>query len=169
MHRNRAIVMTLIGFCGMLACTATNTRAQEFPGLGVGDMWAANMAFDQQFDQWNRHMSWQVALATPNDQPLPFNAMTISNSITAGSEAALGYVRNSQVNSNRQLDAVGRWTTGAVQGNWYYGSQYGPSYDPNVYVMPYTSGPGVYHNVNGYMYQGYNPGYENYYPVQYGR
>jgi hypothetical protein len=35
--------------------------------------------------------------------------------------------------------------------------------------MPYTSGPGVYHNVNGYVYPGYHQGYENYYPVQFGR
>jgi hypothetical protein len=138
-------------------------RAQEFPGLGVADMAAANMAFDQQFDQWNRHMSWQLALAIPNDQPLPFNAMTIAQ---ANRETSAAYERMNAgwyANSNRQMDAVGRWTTGAIQGNWYYQPEYGTQHDPH-FVLPY--GPGAYHETNGYIYEGYNPqADQNLYPV----
>jgi hypothetical protein len=141
------LIVAVIGLCGLFAGSAA--KAQEFPGLGVGDLWAANMAFDQQFDHWNRQMSWQVALATPNDQPLPFNAMTISNSITQGSNAALDYVRASQYNSNAALNAVERWDTGAVQGNWYYGN------GNESYVLPYQYN--TYHQNNGYIYGGYNP------------
>jgi hypothetical protein len=113
------------------------------------DIAAANAQFDAQFDVWARQGAWQAALATPNDQPLPFNAMTISNSITEGSNAALGYVQQSQYNSNAALNAVERWDTGAVQGNWYYGN------GQNSYVLPYQYN--TYNMQNGYIYGGYNP------------
>jgi hypothetical protein len=161
MLRNRAIVMTLIFVSGMLA--ASSVRGQEFPGLGVGDIYQANMQFERQFDQWARVGAWQAALATPNDQPLPFNAMTISNSVSAGNDATLGYIRASQYNSNRACGAVERWDTGAVQGNWYYGSQYGGP----AQVLPYV--PNSYYEQNGYLYGGYQQGGNNYYPMYYGR
>ena len=87
MLKNRVTVASaLIVLCGLLAAPKA-ARAQEFPGLGVGDLWAANAAFDQQFDQWAYHMSWEVARQIPDDQPLPFNAMTIHDSINASNRA----------------------------------------------------------------------------------
>ena len=140
----------------------SSATAQEFPGFGVAQIGAANAEFDRQFDQWNRYMSWQVALATPNDQPLPFNAMTIAQSNREAQDVMIGYIHNTQINSNRALGAVERWDVGAVQGNWYYQPQYGGSYDPN-FVLPY--GPGSYYEQNGYIYQGNQPGGNNLYPM----
>jgi hypothetical protein len=138
-------------------------KAQEFPGLGVGDLWAANMQFEQQFDQWARVGSWQVALATPNDQPLPFNAMTISNSINQGNQAFYGYLGGLQNSSAATSAAIGAYSTGAIQGNWYYQNPY----SGQTVVAPYTNNPysGYYQN-NGYFYQGTQPGGVNYYQMQ---
>jgi hypothetical protein len=154
------LIVALTAIFGLFC--VTSARAQDFPGLGVGGLWEANMAFENQFYNWAAQGAWDVALATPNDQPLPFNAMTISNSITEGSNAAFGYVRSLQANSNSALDAVGRWDVGAIRDNWYFGSEYGYG----TYELPYQ--PGGYYNVNGYLYGGYNPYYENYYPLYFG-
>jgi hypothetical protein len=153
----KCLIIALAGFGGLFC--ASSARAQEFPGLGVGGMYEMNMQFEAQFDVWARQGAWEAALATPNDQPLPFNAMTISNSITEGSNAALSFVQNSEINSNRALDAVGRWDLGAVQGNWAFGGQFGGT----PQVLPYQ--PGAYHDNNGWITPGFNPNFENFYPI----
>jgi hypothetical protein len=155
--RIRTITLSLVALLATLI--ATSAKAQEWPGYGgLNDIYQMNMAFDQQFDQQARIGAWQAALATPNDQPLPFNAMTISQSISAGNDAALGYVRSSQYNSNRALGAVERWDTGAIQGNWYYGNGSG-----QTYVLPYQYNSYYQSPTSGYFYGGYQYGGNNYY------
>lgn len=114
-------------------------RADDFPGLGVSHMWANEVAFQNQFYNWAARGAWEVAVNTPDDQPLPFNAMTISKSLTEGSAAFEGYIHHSQDMSNRQLDAVERFDITAVQGLWPYSDSSG--YQPPV-MLPY--GPEAY-------------------------
>ena len=164
MLNHRSIVALTLTVCGLGALRVpSSARAQEFPGLGVGDIYAANMAFDAQFDQWNRHMSWELAKQIPNDQPLPFNAMTLAQANRETAAAYSAYNAAAFNNSQGTCNAIERWDVGAVQGNWYYGSQWGAQHDPNFYVLPYTSG--AYHVDNGYIYSGYDPNHENLYPV----
>ena len=138
---------------GTVAFTNATAKAQW------QDIAAMNAQFDANFDVMARQMSWQVALATPNDQPLPFNAMTISHSITEGSDAALGYVEQGQVNSNRACNAVENYSTYAIQGNGYYRPEYG-----GQYVLPYATAPeGGYNLQNGYVMPGYVEGGNNFY------
>lgn len=160
--RIRTIILSLVALlAGLIASSA---KAQEWPGYGgLNDIYQMNMAFDRQFDVDARRMSWELARQIPNDQPLPFNAMTISQSISAGNDAALGYVRASAYNSDRALGAVERWDTGAIQGNWYYGNGSG-----QTYVLPYQYNTYYQSPTTGYFYGGYQPGGNNYYPMYYG-
>ena len=126
--------------------------------MWLGRRPATTSAFQNQFYNWAARGAWEVAINTPNDQPLPFNAMTISNSLTEGSHAFEGYIHNSQINSNRQLNAIENFSTTAIRSDvWHYDSSgyqapvllpYGPnSYTPvydgftpdqNVFVPSYT-------------------------------
>jgi len=135
-------------------------KSQEFPGLGVGQMWQNEINFNKQFDQWNAIGSMQVAkwlreTGTPN----PFNAMTIHNSINQGNQAFGAYIQNSQVNSWKTSNAINNWTNGAINGNAHYQGNYGGP----VYNVPYTHN--VYHiNQYGQAVPGYSPYYQNIYP-----
>ena len=127
----------------VIAAFAGSANAQEFPGLGVSDMWANEVAFSNQFDSWARRGAWELAQQIPNDQPLPFDAMSISRSTSEGMRSFEGYIHNSQVNSNRQLQAVENFSTTAIRGeSMYYDStnSYGPvllPYGPEAYTPQY--------------------------------
>ncbi|MDZ4817735.1 MAG: hypothetical protein SGJ20_02045 [Planctomycetota bacterium] len=136
------------------AFQANVSQAQEFPGLGVGGMWAANAEFERNFDHWARVGSYHAALMTPNDQPLPFNAMTISNSLSDGMRAFEGYNNNWHVNSRRTTDAIERWDDGAIREVAPYADPYGG----NRMMLPY--GPDSYYrDPAGYVYPHGDPNY----------
>ncbi|MDB5385815.1 MAG: hypothetical protein JWM11_1461 [Planctomycetaceae bacterium] len=141
----------------VMAGSIQSASAQDFPGLGVGNMWANEIRFQNQFDRWNRQGSMELARRIPNDQPLPFNAMTISNSNNANMRAFEGYMRNSQLNSNRQLEAVGRFSTYGIRGM-------APHYDTSGYggpvMLPY--GPNGYYATQG----GFSPSQTTFAPSQ---
>jgi hypothetical protein len=156
LNLKKIVAVAALGFA--LFTSNNAAKAQAMPDWGVGNLWAMNAQFDQQFDQWARVGAWQAALATPNDQPLPFNAMTISNSISAGNQAFYGYLGSVQANSASMSNTVGNYSTGAIQGNWYYTPQYGGG----SYTLPYTTAPaGGYYMQNGYVYPGYQYGGNN--------
>lgn len=126
-------------------------QAQDFPGLGVGDMWANEVRFCNQFDQWNRQGSWALARMIPNDQPLPFNAMTISNSLSDGMRSFEGFNNNWHVNSNRTMNAIENWNYGAIREVAPFQNPYGGP----VHMLPYQHN--AYHqDAPGYIYQGEN-------------
>ncbi|MFT3785226.1 MAG: hypothetical protein QM770_03550 [Tepidisphaeraceae bacterium] len=161
MSFTKTLVVAALAMVGVVS-TGSTAKAQMMPNWGVGDLAAMNAQFDANFDVWARQGAWQVALATPNDQPLPFNAMTISQSISDGNNAFAGYIGSVQANSNTALNAVDRWDTYAVQGNGYYQPQYGGG----TYVLPYTTQPeGGYNLQNGYVMPGYVDGGNNFYIV----
>jgi hypothetical protein len=136
--------------------TVSHAKAQYAPG-DMSAIVQANMAFDQQFYAALPGLCWQAAIATRGQQ-LPFNAMTISRSVTELSNQYAANNANWYQNSNAQMNAVSNWSMGAIQGNWTYCS---PSGGPS-YVLPYTQNS--YYQYNGYMYPGYMPGAMNYYP-----
>jgi hypothetical protein len=148
--------MTVLGMAG----SADFAKAQDFPGLGVGNMWANEIRFQNQFDRWNRQGSMELARRIPNDQPLPFNAMTISNANNANMRAFEAYNRNSQLNSNRQSEAVGRFSTYGIRGlaPHYSTSGYGAPvmlpYGPNGY---YATQGGFAPSQNAWGYGAYRP------------
>lgn len=99
---------------GLVATTIT-ASAQEFPGLGVGDMWAANAAFDAQMQQqnvqfctdwYNNLQDYRAQTGDMTPVNLPFNAMTISDSINEGNQAFYGYLGSMQAGSDASLRAV---------------------------------------------------------------
>src|SRR5690606_16717483 len=75
-----------------------------------------NIAFDQQFEQNVGRISWELARMIPDDEPLPFNAMTISKSVSEANHAWSGYNQMYHNWSDRQLGAVDRWIDGAIRG-----------------------------------------------------
>ena len=158
----RKSLFALAACAAFSALSTSATQAQDFPGLGVGDMWANELAFQNQFYQNAWRQSWELARQVPNDQPLPFNAMTISNSLNQGMQAFEGFANNWHVNSETTMNAIGRWNEGAIRGIAPHANPYGGP----VYNLPY--GPEGYHvSPAGYMHQGVNPYYPagNYYPV----
>ena len=140
--------LAIIG-CG----TEKKAQAQDFPGLGVGNMWANELQFQNQFYNWARQRSWQLAREIPNDQPLPFNAQTLSEANRATSRAYEGFNRNWHHNSQRTMNAIERWDNGVIRGVAPYSNPYG-----HTKLLPY--GPNSYYRgPHGYYHRGYNPYY----------
>lgn len=158
----RTTLMALAAAALMTLVHGQRSHAQEFPGLGVGNMWANELAFQNQFYNWAAAGSWELAKQIPNNEPLPFNAMTIFNSNNAANQAFQGFANNWHTNSANTMGAIERWNLGAIQGVAPYQNPYGGT----TYNLPY--GPEGYEmTAPGYMYQGVNP-YNptgNYYPV----
>lgn len=130
--------------------------ADDFPNLDMSSMWANEIAFQQQFYSWAARGAWEVAINTPNDQPLPFNAMTISRSLTEGSQAFEGYIHHSQHLSNRQLQAVENFSETAIRGNALY---HDPYTSQSSVLLPW--GPEAYLP----HYQGTDPSQNFFMPV----
>lgn len=91
-----------------LTAVALTAPAQDFPGLGVSDLWAMNAAFDQQMHQqnvqfctdwYNNLQAYRAQTGDMSPVNLPFNAMTISNSINEGNQAFYGYLDSMQASS----------------------------------------------------------------------
>jgi hypothetical protein len=168
MFRKSFLASLVVGFAA-LAGAGSSAKAQYYAPAPVpghfaygantlGELAASNIAFDQQFDRYNWYMSQQIARNMRPGEKLPFNAMTISKSISEGNQSFQGYMGAVQQGSNRQIAAIERWNVGAVQSNWYYSGGYGgPSY-----VLPYTQNS--YYVQNGYIYPGYQQGGYNIYP-----
>src|SRR4051812_31905159 len=57
MIKTRSLIIALLGIVSLTS--ARTALAQEFPGLGVGDIYRANMEFDRQFDIDARRISWE--------------------------------------------------------------------------------------------------------------
>ena len=156
----RTLAAVVFGFAAV-AFTGHSAKAQMMPMDGSGgwqDIAAANANFDRNFDIMARQASVAIARNMRPGEQLPFNAMTISHSISGGMRQFESNCAGWNANSNAQMNAVGNWTMGAIQGNGTYSNGSGPSY-----VMPYTYG--AYNMQNGYMYGGYAPGGNNYYPT----
>jgi len=146
-HKAAILAVTV----GTMLSLATSSQAQEFPGLGVGNMWANEIAFQNQFYNWARQGSIQVARNMRPGEQLPFNAMTISNSINEGNKAFGGYMNGLYQSSNTNSRIANNYSNYAIRGNGFYGNG-GP-----VYNLPYTHN---YHTItnNGYI-PGYHPNY----------
>lgn len=147
-----------------LLCGASQTAtAQDFPNLSVSHMWANELAFQNNFYNWAWHRSCELARQIPNDQPLPFDAMSISRSLNEGNQAVTNYIHHSQNLSERQLRAVEDYSQQAIRGNSPYSNQWNPTpvylpYGPDAYV-PMYDGVGPSQNVYMPMYSPYMPSY----------
>jgi len=144
---NRIIQKTL-STLGLLAGISLPAAAQGFDMSMV----ANEVQFQNQFYDW----AWQGSLAAarqiPNDQPLPFNAMTISNSLSGGMYAFEQSAAQWHINSARTTDALDRYGMGAVRGNWTYQNPYGYG---ETYGLPYQGN--YWQDQGGYIYDSYNP------------
>lgn len=132
---------------GTILSSAASSHAQDFPGLGVGNMWANEIAFQNQFNKWAWAGSVQVARNMRPGEKLPFDAMTISSSINEGNKAFGGYMQGLYKSSNTYSNIANNYSNYAIRHNGFYGNG-GP-----VYNLPYTHN---YHTVTNY---GYVPGY----------
>src|SRR6478672_3635579 len=166
---SKSFIASLVLGIAALAGVGSSAHAQYYPAAPVpgqfsygaatpGQLMMSNVDFDRRMDQYAWYMSQQIARNMKPGEKLPFNAMTISKSISEGNQAFQGYMGAVQQGSNRQLQAVDRWTTGAIQGNWYYSNGAGGP----TYILPYTQNS--YYVQNGYYYPGYQQGGYNVYP-----
>jgi hypothetical protein len=123
-------------------------------------MWQNEVNFQKQFDQWAWKKSVELARhLRETGQQNPFNAMTISKSLSEGNQAFEGYIRNSQLNSAKTSQAIANWNNGAIRNQGLYQAPHGgPAYN-----LPWTHN--VYHiNQNGQAIPGFSPYYQNLYP-----
>jgi hypothetical protein len=148
------ILAAAIGMCGVMGGAA---HAQE-ANLDMSSMWAANMAFENNFYQWAWQGSVELARQIPDDQPLPFNAMTISAANQEAARAGEAYIGSLQANSNRAIGAVERWDIGSVLHDWFFAPEYGGG---TTYQLPYDTSS--YTIENGTFVPGYQQGGDNYY------
>lgn len=145
----RTFLCLVVVLAGSLS--AGQASAQGF-SMDMSQMVQNELNFQNQFYSYVHRRSWELAREIPNDQPLPFNAMTISRSVSEGMRAFEGYNQAWHNNSNRQLEAVERWTDGAINGV----SPYANPYTGETYNLPYV--PDAYHvGPYGYIYSGYDP------------
>lgn len=128
-----------------------SAQAQEFPGLGVGDLMQWNMQQDAQFHNWAWQGSWDVARQMP-DSVTPSQIIGAMQPYTVDQMYG-GYNDAWWQNSQRQMDAVERWDQGAIRGNAPYVDSSG-----NGYYLPYTYDAYHYGN-DGYLYPGESHGY----------
>lgn len=141
---------SLFGFAVAVAVlfgSMSTSSAQEFPGLGVGNLFEMNAQFDAQFDAWARRGSWEVARQLPDHVSSAqiigaMNPYTVEN--TYGD-----YNRSWWNNQARTIDAVERWDSGAIRGdaNFY-------DYNGFRHVLPYNAG-GYHYGNDGYLYEGH--------------
>ncbi|MBI2803827.1 MAG: hypothetical protein HYX68_02455 [Planctomycetes bacterium] len=145
----------------VILASAAGAQAQH---LDMSQMVQNELNFQKRFYNWAWQGSVQAARwHRENGVPIPFNAATIYQSNLEGQRAFNGYIRQSQINSERTSQAIGNWTNGAIRGM-------GPYYNPSngaVYNLPWTHNQ--YHmNRYGQFAPGYNPHRDNVFPY-YGR
>lgn len=131
----------------VVTVSVSTVHAQDFPGLGVGDIAAMNAQFDAQFDVWARQGAWEVAQQLPNDVSSgeiisAMRPFTVENTWGSYNNAWWG-------NQQRTTDAIEAWDTGAIRGeaNFYDSEGY-------YYQLPYDAG-GYHYGTDGYLYEGH--------------
>ncbi len=143
----------------LLAAGSMPASAQ---GFDLSTMMANEIQFQDQFYSWAWDTSIAVAQQIPDDQPLPFNAMTISNSISGGMRAFEQSAAQWHVNSDRTMKAIDRYGMGAVRGNWAYSDPYNSGY---YYELPYQNN--YWQDQGGWIYDSYDPYRTQLQPVSY--
>ncbi len=134
----------------------TSVRAQEFPGLGVGHLWQANMAFDSQMDQMTRNFcdAWlaeRTRFRVENNywgpMQAPFTAADLNRANLETSAAYSGY--NASWTANQQsLGNTMNQVSMANRGVWNYGNGHG-----QYATLPYTT-PTYYQDQGGQFWSG---------------
>jgi hypothetical protein len=128
---------------------APKSHAQEFPGLGVGNLAAWNMAQDQRFFQ----NAWDGAQALARQIPNNVSSAEIAaamNPHTTGNVYGgmnAGYWHNQAV----QSAAMNNFSR-HIRDEGFYTNPY----SGQTYQMPYNAG-GYYQDPAGWMYQGNHP------------
>ena len=129
-----------------------NVSVARAQNLDLSHIVAANLAFDQQFNQ----LAWKLSLEAARwhretGTPIPFNAMTLNQSNRELQKTYDSYNRQAQINSNRTSQAISNWTNGAIRGNGLYQAPNGATYN-----LPWTHNQ--YHiNQYGQAVPDYNP------------
>jgi hypothetical protein len=113
--------------------------------LDMNGLIGMEVNFHNQFYPWAWQQSVELARQIPDDQPLPFNAMTIYGANVAAGAAWSGYVNGLNYNSHRTSNAIGNWTNGAIRG---YG-HYADPHTGNTYQLPWQYNG---YNVDNYGY-----------------
>ena len=144
----KRIALKTLATLGLLAGASLNANAQGFDMSMV----ANELQFQDQFYDWAWQGSVALAQQIPNDQPLPFNAMTISNSLSGDMRAFEQSANQWHVNSARSSAAMDRYSLGAVRGNWVYQNPYGYG---QTYELPYQGS--YWQDQGGYIYDSYQP------------
>jgi hypothetical protein len=129
--------------------TADKAQAQEFPGLGVGNLAAWNMAQDQLFFQNAWAGAQALARQIPNDvsssQIIGAMQPHTTGNVYGGYNA--GYWNNQAVNAA----AMNNFSRHMRDQGFYTNPVTGQTYQ-----MPYNAG-GYYQDPAGWMYQGRHP------------
>lgn len=164
------IFTVLMTLAATFALNTAPAQAQMMPNWSgaMNQMIQQNMAFDAFMHQQAQaaamqflqdRIQYRMRTGDWGYLPGPVSPGELSRSISELNGAYDDYNRSWMQNSERQSDAVERWTNGAIRGNWYYQSPDGGA----VHNLPYDHN--VYNQENGYLYPGYAPGGENLYPV----
>jgi len=147
MTRRILKVAALAAACTLFA--ARDSQAQEFPGLGVGDLAAWNMAQDQRFFQNAWAGAQALARQIPNDvsssQIIAAMQPHTTGNIYGGYNA--GYWNNQAANAA----AMNNYSRHMRDQGFYTNPVTGQTYQ-----MPYNAG-GYYQGPAGWMYQGHHP------------
>lgn len=128
---------------------ADKSHAQEFPGLGVGNLAAWNMQQDQQFFQ----NAWAGAQALAQQIPNNVSSSQIMAAMQPHTTGAIyggynaGYWNNQAVNAA----AMNNFSQHMRDQGYYTNPVNGQTYQ-----MPYNAG-GYYQSPAGYMYYGNHP------------
>jgi hypothetical protein len=155
----KCVLTAALAVVGVLCGLQSQAQAQEFPGLGVGGLWEMNQQFDNQFYPWAWEQSVEVARHLQPGEQLPFNAMTISRSISDANESFEGYVHSMQDNSARTDETLSRFDQ-YLRG---VGNYVNPD-DNQLYELPYTQDVYNLNRDTQVITPGYSPYDDNLYP-----
>lgn len=128
------------------------------PPMDMSHIVNANLAFDRWFDQYARQKSWELARQMKPGDKLPFDAMTISKSITQGNHAFDEYMQSVQAGSASRSRMADNYSNYVIRGVAPYGNPGGPTYNLPYTHNAYTITPGGY-AIPGVHYQQGTPIY----------
>jgi hypothetical protein len=128
------------------------------PPMDMSHIINANIAFDRWFDQYAWQKSVELARQMKPGEQLPFNAMTISKSLTEGNQAFGRYMQSVQAGSASRSRMADNYSNYAIRGLAPYGNPGGPTYNLPYTHNAYTITPNGY-AIPGVHYQAGTPIY----------
>jgi hypothetical protein len=129
----QCVLMAVVASAGVLCGLQGKAQAQDFPPLGVDNLWQMNQQFEDQFNSWAWRQSVDIARHMQPGERLPFHATTISHSISESNDAFDGYRHSLQNNSLRTDETLRRFDQHIRDVGGYGDSEHGP-----LYELPYT-------------------------------